>query len=219
MKQSTEADFNNAHQGVRTLNSEAVFEKEKLEKITSELAWQKENSFGGLLVPPRPNAEEMKEGATPLGPLCELRGLVLQKGLRPAIECRALSTRRRFLLTSRVATSARAGPFNGIFIRAGVVPRFPWVERFYLAHYPCSTLGTTPVQPSDQSPLTALCSHPYVHTPLFTHPSALQVGRAVALAQARRWLLPRHGENQARREQEGTQPPFELRATAGLCRC
>ena len=72
---------------------------EPVREKTEALTWNKKAGFPGLLVPPRPNPEELQKSETPLGSLKKLRGLVIQKG-----------------------------PFDSIFIRAGCIKNAPWVE-------------------------------------------------------------------------------------------
>ena len=79
---------------------QADFEKDQMASMTDALTWDRTATFYvyGLLVPPRPNQDELAASKTPLGPLRKLRGLVIQKG-----------------------------PFESIFIRAGCYEH-PWVE-------------------------------------------------------------------------------------------
>uniref|UniRef100_A0A7S2N0P1 Nudix hydrolase domain-containing protein n=1 Tax=Haptolina brevifila TaxID=156173 RepID=A0A7S2N0P1_9EUKA len=69
-------------------------------QILSELArttWDKKAMFDGMIVPPRPTAAEIEEKATAHGTLIEDSGVVVQRG-----------------------------PFESIWLRAGVMPNTPW---------------------------------------------------------------------------------------------
>ena len=82
-----------------SFSTDTTFDKANMLVVTNTLKWDRKGAFTGQLVPPRPNEAEMAEKATPLGPVFCHRGIVLQ-----------------------------GGPFGGIFVRVGCVPRSPWAE-------------------------------------------------------------------------------------------
>jgi len=79
--------------------TDPFFDAAKLKETTESLTWDRKKAFPGQLVPPRPSLAEVHEGATPLGKVVAHRGVILQRG-----------------------------PFNGIFVRVGCIPRHPWID-------------------------------------------------------------------------------------------
>jgi len=87
------------------------FMPENIKAMTAKLTWNRENAFNGQILPPRPSPAELAASETPLGPLVSHKGVVLQ-----------------------------GGPHRSIFLRAGCVARYQWVQmwntlRQLITHY------------------------------------------------------------------------------------
>jgi ankyrin repeat protein len=90
------------HEAFKKANSFKVdpfFDKDRMEETTKTLTWNRKVAFAGQIVPPRPSLAQIEAQESPLGKVTSHRGVVLQRG-----------------------------PFNGIFIRVGCVPRHPWID-------------------------------------------------------------------------------------------
>jgi ankyrin repeat protein/8-oxo-dGTP pyrophosphatase MutT (NUDIX family) len=102
-RQRTNSVFRN-HAGMKKQRSKGGMSEEewlelggRIRSNVKKLKWDRTAAFDGQIVPPRPHEDELKEEATPLGPLAKDDGVVVQ-----------------------------AGPFGSIWLRAGCIRRVPW---------------------------------------------------------------------------------------------